>query len=203
MTVAEVIELAANSELSNLPVRDDNAAIVGFINLGLIELYKRFPLHIKEQIIDLVDDTEIYNLASDCMWLTAAYGEMPEGMEGVNILPINEEDNPRSVNTVSWSQVQIPANLDGDSISLIYVASPTLVNAGNLDVELPLPPQMVEPLLHYVGYRAQAALDGNIQAENTTHYTRFEQSCQRIKDEGMFTSDDMSMDSRIVTGGFK
>lgn len=202
MVLQQVVDLAKNSELSGLSIKNDNTAIVGFINLGLIELYKRFPISVKEQIIELVDGQEIYDLASDCMWITGAYGELDEhDAASVNILPINKEDDPLSINTVSWNQVQVPLSIDGAYISLIYVAAPPYLTEVDLASNLALPVQMVEALLHYVGYRAHAALDGNIQAENNTHYSRFEASCKRIERQGMFTGDNMDMDDRNMLGG--
>ena len=79
------------------------------------------------------------------------------------------------------------------TISLIYVAAPVLLTTADLSKTLPIPPQLYEALLHYIGYRAHGALDGNIQAENSTHYQRFEASCQRAKESGMYTSDSMEM----------
>ena len=111
----------------------------------------------------------------------------------VNELPINDENNPLSINTVNWYTIQIPMSIDNETISLIYVAAPVLLTTADLSKTLPIPPQLYEALLHYIGYRAHGALDGNIQAENSTHYQRFEASCQRAKESGMYTSDSMEM----------
>ena len=197
MTVQQVIDLAAGSELKTLAVRTDTNAVIGYINLGLIELYKRFTLELKEHIVELVDGQAIYTLPSDCMYIVAAYGEVDKDSgEKVNILPINTEDDPLSINTISWKQVQIPLATTGSYISLIYVASPAyIVNAEEI---LELPPQLLEALLHYIGYRARCSVDD----ANNTHYQRFELSCQRVLQLGLLTSDDLDMSSKTVKGGF-
>jgi hypothetical protein len=209
MTINQVITLAKKGELKNLAqAANDTETIVAYINLGLLELYKRFPLSIKEHLITLSDDTEIYDMPRDFMWIVAAYGEVAaDDTQIVNQLPINEEDNPLSVNTVSYNQVQIPVNVEGEHISLIYVASPPYIlydadteTFSYVDIEgdeqtivdVPLPAQMIEALLHYIGYRAHGSLTGELNAEHTTHYVRFEASCTRVEQRGMFTNDDMS-----------
>lgn len=209
MTVQQVIDLAKEGELKNIAVKQDNVSILGFINLGMIELYKRFPLNIKEHIITIVDGIDEYTLPSDCLWVVAAYGEVLVGdTNQTNELAINEEDNPESINIVSWNTVQIPGRAAGVNISLIYRAAPVYLTeandlnpeTGSTQIEIPL--QLLEALLHYIGYRAHNAINGKVNSEYTTHYTLFEQACKRVEDEGMLTSDDMSMKTRIANRGF-
>jgi len=214
MTIQQLIDMAKQGELKNLAVANDTNAILGFLNLGLIELYKRFPIDLNEVVITLGEDgdvdnpytlisDELYEMPSDFMWLTSAYGEAPEySNETVVDLPVNEEDDPLSVNMVSWNTLQIPLTTDGAYVGVIYTASPAVYTDTDLAETLPIPPQMVEALLHYIGYRAHNAVTGEISSENTTHYTRFEASCSRIEQKGMITVDDISMDSRVSDRGF-
>ena len=194
--------MAKAGELKNLVL--DTDTILAALNLGIIELYKRFPLRVEEAIVTLgnkeyykMDGTDPdVDMPTDApyMWIVRAYGEVPMDCDvSVNELPINDEDNILSINTVNWCTIQVPASIDNETISLIYVAAPVLLTAGDLNKTLPIPPQLYEALLHYVGYRAHGALDGNIQAENSTHYQRFEASCQRAKESGMYTTDSMEM----------
>lgn len=204
MTAQEVIDLATNGELRTLSIKTDISAVMGFINLGLIELYKRFPIVTKEHLITILEGVEIYTLPSDFMWLVGAYGEIPYSDSRKNLLnlPINDEENPLSVNTVSWNTVQIPATVTGEFVSLIYVGSPVLVTADTLGSALPIPDQMVEALLNYMGYRGHGSLDGKVDSESNTHYQRFELSVKRLKNEGMITSEGVGMDQRIFNRGF-
>lgn len=203
MTVQNVIDLARNGELKNIAVRDDVSAVLGFINLGLIEMYKRFPIKTEEHIIELQDGVDVYTMPDDFMWIVAAYDEVDEDSDAyVKVMPINEEDNPLSLNTIAWNKVQLSVSILNAYISVIYVAAPPVFTEADLEEELPLPPQMVEALLHYIGYRGHGSVDGNIQAENSTHYQRFEASCQRIRQEGMITPDDLNMSGRLGDRGF-
>jgi len=203
MNLQDVVNLAKSGELSNLAVKDDTDTILGYMNLGLIELYKRFPIRTSEFILELRADTDLYVMPSDFMWMVAAYDEVSaSSTDTVAVLPINVEDNPLSINTVTWNTIQVPVTTDGAYISIIYVASPPVFTNLDLGKDLPIPVQMVEALLHYIGYRAHGAMDGNIQAENNTHYQRFEASCKRIQMASMFTTDDLNMANRLVNRGF-
>lgn len=203
MTVGQVIELAKVSELNGLKIGENTTSVLGFLNLGVLELYKRFSLKVEEYIITLEDMVDIYVMPSNYMWIIAAYGEVDiRSTEVVNELPINEEDNPLSVNTVGWNKIQVPVSVSGAYISIIYVARPEMYEVGDIDVELDLPPQMIEPLLAYIGYRANATIDSGVQSEDNAWYIRFENSCNRIRQESMINSDDMFMNNRISKRGF-
>jgi len=196
MTVEKVIDLAVRGELKKLAVKDDTDSVISFINLGMIELYKRFPLDTEEVIIELgratdgndtyerISDT-VYKLPSDLMYISAAYEE--DGTE----IGINKEDDPLSIMTISWNKIQVPVATSGAFISVIYVKQPTLIvnTPEMLASGIDLPVQLVEALLHYIGYRGHGSIDGNIQAENNTHYQRFEASVQRAKMLGVMTAD--------------
>lgn len=203
MTVRQVIDLAKVSELSGLGIANNDEAVLGFINLGVLELYKRFTLRNEEYIIELVDGVDIYTMPANYMWAIAAYGEVDiRSTETVNQLPINEEDNPLSVNSVGWNKLQVPVAVSGAYISIIYVASPEVYTTDNLDEVLDLPPQMMEALLSYIGYKGNSTIDSGIQTEDNVWYIRFDSSCNKIREYAMVTSDDMYMNKRLSTRGF-
>lgn len=204
MTAQEVINLAKNGELKQLAIKNDVEAVIGFVNLGLVELYKRFPIETKEHIIEIVDGVSEYTMPDDFMWIMAAYGEVPSNANQnvINRLPINDEEAPLSINTTGWNKVQIPTAVGGEYISLIYVATPVKVTTATLNEELPIPEQFIEALLNYIGYRGHGSVDGKINTESNTHYQRFEMSVARIIKDGMFTEESLSMDGRITEKGF-
>lgn len=203
MTVRQVLELAKVSELNGLGIASNDEATLGFLNMGVLELYKRFTLKVEEHIITLVENVSIYEMPEDFMWLVSAYGEVDkQSPMPVNVLPINEEDNPLSINTVSWNKVQVPVSSYGSYISCIYVASPYMYLVSDLDNRIDIPLQMVDPLLAYIGYRANSAIDTGVQTEDNAWYIRFENSCTRVRTEGMMNSNDMFTNGRIDTRGF-
>ena len=203
MTVGQVIDLAKVSELNGLKIAENTAAVIGFLNLGMLELYKRFALKYEEHLITLDENISTYTMPADYMWIFAAYGDI-EARSGdfVNLIPINKEDDPTSINTSSWNKIQVPLNTGGAHISIIYVAKPTVYTIDDLNVELDLPPQMVEALLSYIGYRGNSTIDSGLQTEDNAWYIRFDSSCSKIKQESMLNSDDMYMKDRLGNRGF-
>ena len=258
MTIQQLLTLARDSELHKVGYKNDDAVVLGFMNLGLIELYKRFPLQVDEAIITIDGTRQYYKMDgtdaavsmptnSYYMWIISAYAEVPDDSDVKTLqLPVNDEDTNYSVNTVNWNTLQIPIALDGEVISIIYASGPdtymvgssvvsgakyvvsslgsstlaqwqalfsgltaiptigdeiTATATGSLDggamvyknATLPIPLQLTEALLHYIGYRAHGAMNGSIEAETNTHYQRFEASCQRAVAQGMYTSDSLEM----------
>lgn len=204
MTVRQVIELAKSSEANGLPAATRDSSILGFINLGLLELYKRFTLRVEEWVITLEDNVSYYTAPNGFMWIVAAYGEVSEdSVEEVNILPVNEEDNPLSINTVGWNKVQIPLSVTGAFVSVIYAATPEKwYTELDMDIELDMPPQMIDALLAYIGWKANSSISAEGQGEGNVWYQRFEASCNNILVKGFANNNDMFMNHRINMRGF-
>lgn len=211
MTIAQLISLAKSGKLRNIKVPDETNTILGYLNLGLIELYKRFPLRVEEALITLREDKVDYKLDhtdvdvsmpadADFMWLAAVYQEVPDGFtEPYSVVPVNEEDNIKSVQTVNWNTLQVPLTVEGTYLSVLYVASPKYYTLDDLEDVIPIPLQMLEPLLEYIAFQAYVAADDSDSGYDR-YYGRFETSCNRIEQRGMFNVDDMSMDTRNLKG---
>jgi len=203
MTLQEIVDLATNTELKQLSLKNDITTVISYVNLGILELYKRFPIETKETVLSLADGVSIYTLPDDCMYIVAAYDEVPEASQvNVRPLPINEEDNELSINTVSYNEVQIPLTTEGANISIIYVAYPVMYNENSLSEEVALPRAMLDPLLAYVGYKAKSSIDNIPQGENNVHYQQYEIACNKIDRLGVFSRDDMKMSDRVSNRGF-
>lgn len=214
MTIQSVIDLAVSGELKSIGVKTETETIIGFINLGLIELYKRFPVKTVRYELTLIPGQKDYKLPKDCMWIVSAY-EVTEDdvllLDGNTItIPVNEEDNVYSLFSYSWDTIKIPSKFYSTEILgkpvtklfIEYVATPKMYTEADTSETIPIPAQMLEALLHYIGYRGHGSVNGNIQAENNTHYDRFELSCKRIEQKGMYTNSDLNMDSRLYTRGY-
>lgn len=195
MTVQEVINFARYSELDKLSdksITDDK--VLSYINLGIIELYKRFTLKTSEQVIAISDNVTTYTLNTDVLNIVEVVDE-----EG-NLYSLNNENDALSILTPSWNEIQVPNPRTGTSLSVIYIATHSLLT--NLTDVVPIPLSLLEALLHYIGYKAHAAQNGSIQAENNTHYTRFEASCKRALDLGVTTQDDLNYRYSTAERGF-
>ena len=203
MTVRQVIDLAKASELTGLPAASKDETVLGFINLGVLELYKRCTLSVEEWIIALEDGQSYYTAPEDFMWIIAAYGEVGmDSVQEVNVLPVNEEDNPLSINTVGWNKVQVPLSVTGAYVSIIYAATPEVYSVTDMDKTVNIPPQMIEALLAYIGWRANSTIDTGIQTEDTVWYNRFESSCSRLEVKGFINANDVVMTNRLNMRGF-
>lgn len=195
-----IIDAAKKGELQNLAVSEDTETIIGYINLGLIELYKRFPVQLKEDMISLEDNTYLYSMPADFMWLVSVTEQVDINGELVTVdVSINNRHDERSIFIVNWNTVKVPLIVDRSDLSFTYVVTPPTYTIADLTNEVAIPIQMVEALLHYVGYRGHTAQSGEVQAENSTHYTRFNASCARLEASGAFSDDDMDMQYRILS----
>jgi len=201
MTAQDVINLAKYSELKQLAVKDDDLAVLSYLNLGVLELYKRFPLEEAEAIITLRDGKTLYSLDGidpdvsmdinkELLVIAGVYTTIKEGNKiKVIEMTINDEDDMSGVDTPSFNTVEIPAVKTGAVISVIYRVTPKFLTA--LTDTLPLPPQLLEALLNYIGYRGHGAVNGSANAEDQSYAIRFENSCKRVLLEGLITTEDL------------
>lgn len=203
MLIRDVIELVRNAELKQLSVREDKPAVIGFINLGILELYKRFPLKQDEAIITLQEGKSLYLLdgtdsnvsmdaSSELLMVSLCYDEQGEEVT------INNEDDPLGINTPMFNAIEVPSVAQDEKLSIIYRAAPVFVK-NETDI-LPIPPQLLEALMNYIGYRGHGSVKGDIKTENNTHYIRFNGSCERVKREGLINADDLESKSFQLRG---
>ena len=204
MIVQDIINAARYSEVGNTAIKDNTDAILTFMNLGLLELHKRFPLRVEQTVLTLSNTTTTFNLPSTFMYPLAAYGEDKDGnIDMEHVLPINDESNPESIFFSTFKQVQVPDTLDGSSAVIVFAAKPDKYTADDLNIELDLPETLIEPLLHYIGYKAQLGIRGDAQAENNAHWLRFDRSCKQAQDLGVaYPMDSWKMATRIYNRGF-
>lgn len=219
MKLSLLLQQLRSGELASLSNKDKtDEKIITYINLALIALYGRFSLSTEEAIVTLRPDLAktVYTMDSsdsdvrvngvpltddEFMSIIAAYNE-----DGT-IIYINDDKNPGSIFTVSYNKLQIPILDDNAYVSIIYRRNPTLIvyigdDAGNATEQfVPLPIQLLEPLCHYVGYRAHGAIDGKLTTENNSHYTRYEAACKRVEHLGMLSAEDTRM-STVSSKGF-
>ena len=182
MTLGDVVTQLKYGELQSLAVKDDNTAITSYVNLALQALYNRFTLKVSEQIIPLKDNIVEYTLNEDVMTIEGIYDE--NGDE----FALDDDTNLFSVQQVDFETIQVPNPSTGATLSVIYKASPKILiytDESSLNNRIPAPPQLLEPLLHYIGYRAHGSINGDIKAENNTHYMRFIASCNEIEKLGL------------------
>jgi hypothetical protein len=204
MLVSDVINDAKYGELQQLAVKEDYEAILSYINMGMLELYKRFSLRTEEAIVYLDAHTTMYQLIPtnpkvemlsncDLMYIQGVYEE--DGSR----CGMNDEEDVDSILTPSYDTIQVPNPSDYTYLSVVYVATPTRLTTPTDTIRLPM--SLYEALLHYIGYRGHGSIDGNINTENNTHYMRFDKSCTVAKEYGLVTADEIPY-RKVNTKGF-
>lgn len=214
MKLSTILRQAKSGELSNIAARNNDELIVDYINLGLIALYSRFLLKVDEALIALQSDKTLYHLDGSDGNIVTVNGAPIEDDSVVTIIdaydeggrvPLNELEDERSIYTPTYNSVQIPITGDGAMVSILYQAHPeeiVFVDAGEgvaTETTVQLPKQLLEPLLHYIGYRAHGSMDSSVQADAQTHYQNFLFSCNEAVKLGLVEVDNLG--SRPINKG--
>ena len=205
MILQNVVDAARYSELSSVALKDNNAAIISFINLGMLELYKRFPLSFNEYTIDVTDGAVMYSLPSDYLYVLGVYENVATTTNPDNIkeLVINDNGNQDAVFFPNHKTIQVPVVEGRIAVSVIYVTKPQSYTINDLNEELDLPESLIDCLLHYIGYKAHLGVRGDGQAENNAHYLRFERSCDKARELGVANQvESWRMAARFTDRGF-
>jgi hypothetical protein len=204
MIVQDIVNAAKFSELSSTALKDNTDAILTFMNLGLLELYKRFPLKTSEATYAVGSTTAMYGLPSNFMYPLEVYGENKEGeIDPEEKLAINEDTDDTSVFFPNHKQIQIPSTIEGSRVAVVYVAKPESYTIGDLGAEVDLPETLIEALLHYIGYKAHLGIRGDGQSENNAHYIRFDASCKKARELGVaYQPESYKMADRLKDRGF-
>lgn len=203
MLANKVIALAKKTELRQLAVKDDDVAILGFINRGMIEIYKRFPLKQEEAIITLQEDVTDYLLdgtdpnvsipnPENFLLVSECYDEQGDPVT------VNDENDPLGILTPSYNLVEVPNVAQDEKLSIIYRAAPNSITKTTENIELPA--QLQEALLAYMAFLGHASVTGDGKEENNTHFQRFVSSCDRVQELGLVTPDDLESEQWDARG---
>lgn len=196
MLVSEAITLLQNSELKQLNIKDDSAAILGYINFGILEIHKRFLLWEAEAVVTQATGVELYTMKeadtnvdidlSDHEFLTI------ERVfdEDNKLYLLNNEKDADSLHTPRIDQLKVNTIVPNYEMSVRYRASPKFLTLVT-DI-IPLQSQFYEALFLYVAYKGHLSVKSGVKDENNTHYIRFEASCDRISMEGLHIQNDLT-----------
>ena len=215
ITLQELFDTLAYGELSNIAVGNsplntinegDYPKIVSHINLGLVELYKRFHLRQGEVKVHQYPGISTYYLRSshsgeaDSMDedIYLEVGEYTPFMDDVlkvvqvfdaygGEIPLNDTTKSNSVFTPSFDVLTMVPCDPVEVYSVVYRARyPKIVLSPLFNpatVELHIPDFIVEPLLFYVAsrvFKGMITVDGEVNP-NTSNTYQFELSCKKIE----------------------
>lgn len=212
MKLQEIFDQLAYGELSQVALggegtisEKDYPKLISHINLGLLELHKRFDLrreevhiqqyeHIQTYVLDTkyaqtnTDSTEPVKYIMDSTFEpyegNALKIERVFNEEGYEFI-LNDDSDYTSLHTPGHLSILVPLPEPTASLLVEYRASLpkiplTGINPSEYEVDLPI--TYLEPLIYYVAGRVFAPLtDMSIGAnDGATYMARFEQSCLKI-----------------------
>ena len=170
MKISAFIALAKSTVLKQLSL--DDAEILSFVNLSLLQIYKKFSINVKEQIIVLQEDIHIYDLNPDAMALVSAFTAKKylkddsgsliySGSTDASIIevPLNDETDPNTVMTPTPGMIMLNYPTTDQLLSVLYRAGSVDIEADELDEHIKVTPQYIEPMLMYMGYLGYTSIN--------------------------------------------
>jgi hypothetical protein len=184
MKVSELNQISyVNSYEGNDSKKD---ALIALINLGLIELHKRFPLKIEDWTFTAGNEL-YYRTPNDFMYIRDAYNitkDIP--------LKVNSEEECLNVYTPYMNRIAVSSDLRGDEISIVYSASPEKVETIDDDIEFPS--YLIDCLSLFIGYKAHNSVNSSNNVDSNDHdifFRRYIKACQDIEELGIYTRDSL------------
>ncbi len=227
MHVSEYISFAASSELRSLAIGEigdvsgdsdapdpskmqaaNRILLTSYLNMALLELYKKFSLLQKEIVFDLdcQDPAKLYDLPID--FLFGIFAQFENGQE----IPLNNDrrliDPSTKIDYCVSMLFPVPFKAlikgvdpnDQTKVSLVYAAAPIVVS--KLTDFIDIPSVYTEAIINYMAYKGFASVKGDMQATNNTFYMRFIESCNSIRINGLVNSDNLDSNIKLNQRGF-
>lgn len=214
-------DLLATGELSNIKLsrtatgslaEEEYYKVAGHINLGVLELYKRFKLSQGELVIHACPEVNEYFLRTDRM---AAINNMNQrtyienfnnNETTINIIEVidvfDDLGNKLNVNDryakpriiqLGTDILQISQFDSPRQFSVVYQSYPDKIivdeNFEADEYEYDIPPSIIEPLLYYIAartYKPMGSNDSTVNADKSVNYQQqYELSCQKLELYGL------------------
>ena len=219
----DIFDLLATGELSNIKLNkmasgeigeEDYPAIVGHINLGLMELYKRFNLRQAYLNLHILPGTDTYYLRPSKVSLVEnmddrTYIERGAGCDddfavlkvvqvynadGV-LQKLNDMRAALRIISVTQDTLHIAPIESAEVLTLMYQTSPVkIVIEDDFDPEetfIDIPQAIIEPLLYYVASRVFQPIGANSSTpdadKSAVYMNQYEMACAKIGQYGLDT----------------
>lgn len=221
MKVSQFLSIVRDSELSNLSSNsftDDK--LINFMNLGIIELSKRFRLATKVETIQTSMYTHIYTLRySDVINILDIIDS-----KGKSLIPQRTSDSENydyklmSNNSfllkrkfdyvdsithtkVKGGELEDLQEVQAPDLSLVVVYSAIADLITDKEDDLPIPELFIEVLMSYVGYKAHRTLGVNGQNDSSEKWKVFEYCCSLVTNSS-FAGNDTILGNSVQSKGF-
>lgn len=181
MIVEDIIRMSKNIDLSGVSTATlSDSKLLDIINLGRIELYKRFALSTKAEVLVLSPNTNVYTLRNtDVMQILNIYDE-----EGKELIERSVECPVKyDYQKITYNTILISKEMLDKSVVVVYASSPLFYT--ELDENIEFPVILLESLLLYIAYKVYSGnvLSGSKEV-GMSMYNSFESSCALVKDLG-------------------
>lgn len=226
MKLKDLISILRYGELTNISWDNESRIpqVIAQINLGLLNLYSKFPILEKSIAIAQYPHISIYNLTSqyartntestetykyildtqldpfkdDILQITAATDEFGRS------IPLNDDNAPDSWFLPAYNQLQIPnATLD-ETAFLIYRAKPEYIDpvTKDLDIEVFMPQYLVDPLVNYVAYKIFIGMGGENAQIAAIYQQLYEKQCMDIANSNLLNNSNSVTNIKPLIGGY-
>ena len=222
MKVSQFISMVRDNELSNMSATGfTDQKIMNSINLGIIELSKRFRLATKAESIRTSPYTHMYSLRNtDVINIIEIYDSKGKTLVPQQVLD-DEDYDYRLLSSNSFllkrkvdydvgitytkyksDQVENIQKIDVPDFELMVVYSAIAEPIETVEDNLTIPILFVDALMAYVGYKATSTLGANATTDNNNTWKRFEYCCSLISNSS-YASDEAIVLNSIQSKGFK
>jgi len=208
MRIREIIDILMNTELEQINIGEDEKRVISILNLALIEVYGKFNILQEEQIITIVPGQTRYHLQDNSQrvlqvyWRNLNINSTP-GEDAFVEVPLNDINCDESVFTPQPYVLHIPNPENGRIYSVMHSVTPPYLTPANIDtVDFIVPPQYLEPVLHYAAYRAYKSMNGDNKTEISSHLQLYVQSCDEVYRKGMVNYSVLT-NTKLEDRGFK
>lgn len=221
MKVSQFLSVVRDSELSNLSSNsftDDK--LISFMNLGIIELSKRFRLATKVETIQTSMYTHIYTLRhSDVINIldiidSTGKSLIPQRtsdgenydyklMSNNSFLLKRKFDYVDSIThtKVKGGELEDLQEVQAPDLSLVVVYSAIADLITDKEDDLPIPELFIEALMSYVGYKSYRTLGVNGQNDSSEKWKVFEYCCSLVTNSS-FAGNDAILGNSVQSKGF-
>lgn len=213
LTWGELSQLAIGNRKAGVIKVEDYPALLAYTNLGLTELYKRFPVQLEEIQLQQYENISTYFLRPPFAVSSATGASTRYILDTIedpfknNIIKIesihdefggpyilNDEHEDDSVFTPGFDQIQFPVTADNKTFSVVYRAghTPIVIEGADTpaDIDVHIPPYLVYPLILFIASRAYSIMGSseNIN-EGAIYESKFERQCAKIIELGLINKD--------------
>lgn len=178
MKVSEILTLAKSSFLSQIAVKNNDEAILLYISLALTELYDRFNLSIKTEVITTNNATSVYDLRSeDISQVLAVYDSNRKELISASVI----SDDSYDYKQLNFRTFLLTNPKDEELFFVYKASSPTILNIND---NIAIPNAMVIALLNYVAYLGHTGINRDGKNEADGYLIKFENSCNKLELQG-------------------